>query len=130
MGELLAGTLGIEKQIVSVELGDRFAVRPAGDHAKDQRVPLAIGGEHLADLSIALYQSLDRSGAHLKTGVDSVPGWDRVIQEGRVRWRTRQFRSAVRDLQVEAADVLEKEGWALVPPPVIREAHLEPYRRW
>lgn len=49
-------------------------------------------------------------------GVDSQAGWRRVVDEGREKWRRLQLRSAVRDLQQEAADVLSREGWTVTPP--------------
>ncbi|MBL0888145.1 hypothetical protein [Myceligenerans indicum] len=220
IGDLLSRTIGAEKQIMSVDLGDRFVVRPAGSNAKERRVPLMVGGEHLADLNLSLDQTLDRSSDHLKTvrsdlvvysaldrtplirleyqadmrkdpvahwqihaergafshllsianakdsrrvrrphdistvhvpsggerfrpcledllemlirdcGVDYVPGWEQALEEGRMRWRVRQFRSSVRDLQSQAAEVLEQQGWTVVPPLTLQKDRLEPYRRW
>jgi len=220
VGELLASTLGTDKQMASVQLNDRYAVRPVGDEPHQQKIPLYVGQEHVADLLLAIYLTLDRSGTYLKTaradfrvfstldrtpllrmeyhagmrvdpvchwqvhaergafthllsmanaidarrvrrphdlstihlpvggerfrpcledlielliqdcGVDHVPDWEAAVQEGRHRWRLRQFRSAVRDLQEEAADVLRLEGWTLVPPAELSPAYETPYRRW
>lgn len=220
VGDLLRNSLGADVQIVSVRLGDRYAIRPAGQSAPQRRIPLTVNGEHLADLSLALYQTLDHSGHHLKTtrsdfvvfstldrtplvrleyrsdmrddpvchwqfhaergafthllsiansndarrvpaphdlskvhlpvggerfrpgledlvemlirdcGVDSVTGWQRALAEGRERWRRRQFRTSVRDLQDEAASVLRTYGWSVEPPEAAYEPHLQPYRTW
>lgn len=217
---LLGGTFGRPVQIVSVKFGDRYAVRPAGARPADRRIPLTVNGAHLADLSLALYQTLDHSRQFLKTtrtdfgvfstldrtpllrmeyrsdmradpvchwqfhaergafthllsiantadarrvqsphdlskvhlpvggerfrpcledvlemlirdcGVDAGAGWETVVQEGRERWRMRQFRTAVRDLQDEAAEVLRSHGWSLVPPDRPYTPHVEPYRKW
>lgn len=220
VGDLLRDSLGADVQIVSVRFGDRYAVRPAGDDARQQRIPLTVNGQHLADLSLALYQTLDHSGRHLKTtrsdfgvfstldrtplvrleyrsdmredpvchwqfhaergafthllsiansndarrvptphdlskvhlpvggerfrpgledliemlirdcGVDSVDGWREALAAGRERWRRRQFRTAVRDLQDEAASVLKAHGWTIDPPEIEYTPHLQPYRAW
>jgi hypothetical protein len=185
---------------------DRFLIRPAGDSAAEQRIPLFVGGEQLATLSLAFYLEMDRRGRFLKTirtdlaihstldrtplvrldfrsdmttdpishwqihaergsmshllarahairpnlvkkphdisslhlatggerfrpcledflqfvieecGVDSVPGWETAITEGRERWRRRQVRTVARDAQVEVAAVLAAEGWTVAPP--------------
>ena len=220
VGDLLRDSLGADVQIVSVRFGERYAVRPAGDGARQQRIPLTVSGEHLADLSLALYQTLDHSGRHLKTtrsdfgvfstldrtplvrleyrsdmsedpvchwqfhaergafthllsiansndarrvptphdlskvhlpvggerfrpgledliemlirdcGVDSAEGWREALAAGRERWRHRQFRTSVRDLQDEAASVLRAHGWTVDPPDVAYAPHLQPYRVW
>lgn len=49
-------------------------------------------------------------------GVDPLPAWFKVVVEGREKWRRLQLRSAVRDLQEEAAGVLRREGWTVKPP--------------
>lgn len=220
VGELLASTLGTDKQMASVQLDDRYAVRPAGDESHQQKIPLYVGQQHVADLALAIYLTLDRSGEHLKAaradfrvfstldrtpllrmeyrsdmrvdpvchwqvhaergafthllsmanaidsrrvrrphdlstvhlpvggerfrpcledliellirdcGVDHLPDWESAVQSGREKWRVRQFRSAVRDLQAEAADVLRLQGWTLEPPPDMAPAYEAPYRRW
>lgn len=220
VGELLASTFGTDKQMASVQFADRYAVRPAGDDPHHQRVPLYVGRQHVADLMLAIYLTLDRSGEHLKAGradfrvfstldrtplirmeyrsdmhvdpvchwqvhaergafthllsmanavdprrvrrphdlstvhfpvggerfrpcledliellirdcgVDHVPGWESAVQTGREKWRVRQFRSTVRDLQGEAADVLRLEGWTITPPAELPPAYQTPYRRW
>lgn len=43
-------------------------------------------------------------------------GWSQAVTEGRERWRRLQARSIVRDVPHEAADVLTKLGYAVVPP--------------
>jgi hypothetical protein len=205
--------------MASVQLDDRYAVRPAGE-SHEQKIPLYVGQQHVADLLLAIYLTLDRSGEHLKTarsdfrvfstldrtpllrmeyrgdmrvdpvchwqvhaergafthllsmantidarrvrrphdlstvhlpvggerfrpcledliellirdcGVDHQPDWESAVQGGRENWRVRQFRSAVRDLQEEAADVLSLEGWTVAPPAGSPPAYLKPYRRW
>jgi hypothetical protein len=221
VADLLARTIGSTKQVESFDLQDgRFAVWPVGDNARGRRIPLTVAGGHLADLELALVQTLDRTGQYLKTvrsdlavfstldrtplirleykadmrtdpiahwqihaergafthllsmanendprrvrrphdlstvhvpgggerfrpgmedllemlirdcGVDCVEGWQQALEESRMRWRIRQFRSSVRDLQSQAADVLEQQGWTLVPPVTFQKDRLEPYRRW
>jgi hypothetical protein len=49
-------------------------------------------------------------------GVDAVPDWEKAVEAGREQWRRIQLRTAVRDLQQEAADVLAREGWTMTPP--------------
>ncbi|WP_158373945.1 hypothetical protein [Cellulosimicrobium cellulans] len=220
VGELIRGALGVDVQVVSVRLGDRYAIRPAGDTAPQQRIPLCVNGQHLADLSLALYQTLDHSRKHLKTtrtdfgvfstldrtpllrleyrsdmredpvchwqvhaergafshllsiansadarrvpsphdlskvhlpvggerfrpcledliemlirdcGIDAAPGWQQVLEAERERWRLRQFRTAVRDLQDEAAAVLRAHGWEVTSPDHEYSPHVQPYRTW
>ncbi|RMI14216.1 hypothetical protein [Cellulomonas triticagri] len=220
IGSVLKDSLGTDTQIVSIRYGDRYAIRPAGETPAERRIPLTVNGQHLADLAVALYQTLDHSGAHLKTtrtdfgvfstldrtpllrleyrsdmredpvchwqfhaergafthllsianssdarrvpsphdlskvhlpvggerfrpcledfvemlirdcGVDAAPGWQSALTAGRERWRRRQFRTSVRDLQDEAAAVLEAHGWTLTPPTFAYEPHLQPYRSW
>lgn len=215
---LLDATLPGSRTIVSVQHGDRYVVRPEGEK-RDRHIPLMVGGDVFAALSVVLYQDLDRTGEYLKTwrtdfsvysaldnnpllrleyradmhtepishwqfhaergafthllthaqahgrvknphslaslhlptggerfrpsledlieflirdcGVDSVPGWEDAVREGREVWRRRQLRAAVRDLQAEAAEVLEQHGWEVHPPrdPDLQE-WLTPYRRW
>ncbi|MGX9346945.1 hypothetical protein [Microbacterium sp. KNMS] len=49
-------------------------------------------------------------------GVDRVSGWDDAIASGRMAWRRKQLRAAVRDLPAEAADILRTLGWHVAPP--------------
>lgn len=196
-----------EFQIVSIAHHDRFVVRPDGKTSAEQRVPLYVGGEHLADLGVQIYLGSDSSGRFLKAwqsrlavhsvldrtplfrqefdaamslsapmahwhvhadrgalshllgrshairseavkkphdmsslhipvggerfrpcvedfleflvrefGIDHEEDWQSAVLEGRERWRRLQFRSTVRDLQNEAAEVLAAHGWELVPP--------------
>lgn len=49
-------------------------------------------------------------------GVDALPEWRGVLAAGRERWRRIQLRTAVRDLQNEAASVLVEQGWKVTPP--------------
>lgn len=46
---------------------DRYLVAHNGETARERRMPLYVGGEHLADLGLALYLDLDRTGRYLKT---------------------------------------------------------------
>ncbi|GAB3169508.1 hypothetical protein GCM10027059_34540 [Myceligenerans halotolerans] len=220
IGELIKNTIGVNRQIVAGELGDRFAVRPGGQNAAVRSIPLKVAGTHLADLSFTLFQTLDRSGEHLKTvrsdiavlstldrtpllrleyladmrkdpvahwqvhaergafshlltmanannsrlvrrphdlstvhlpvggerfrpcledvlemlirdcGVDHVASWEDAIRDGRQRWRIRQLRAAVRDLQSEAAEVLRKEGWLVTAPEPVPTPDLGSFSRW
>jgi len=63
-------------------------------------------------------------------GVDPVAGWRDVVDEGRERWRRKQLRSAVRDLQAEAADVLRAEGWRVSPPADPASERTNSLREW
>ncbi len=69
VGTLLEATVGCPHSIVSVRVhgSDKFVVRPEETNGRRSRIPLLVGGEHLADLEITLFQVLDRSGDHLKT---------------------------------------------------------------
>jgi hypothetical protein len=49
-------------------------------------------------------------------GVDSLDGWEQAVREGRERWRRKQLRAAVRDLQTDAAAVLVDNGWTVTQP--------------
>lgn len=53
--------------MASVDRDGRFAVRPGGDGNARQRIPLRVRGEHLADLSVALFQDVEPSGRRLVT---------------------------------------------------------------
>jgi len=220
IGDMIAATLGNHVQMVSVKFDERYVVRPDGLLKKDQRIPLHVQGQHLADLAVAVFLQLDHAGEHLKAqrtdiavystldrtplvrleylsdmrkdpvchwqfhgergafshllsiahaknsrqvsqphdlssvhlpvggerfrpcledvlemlikdcGVDAVEGWQAALEDGRERWRMRQFRTTVRDLQQEAADVLEKYGWTVSPPKKDFTPHLAPYRQW
>lgn len=66
LGDMIAATLGNSVQMVSVKFGDRYAVRPDGKSWKDQRVPLHVQGQHLADLTVAVFLQLDHAREHLK----------------------------------------------------------------
>lgn len=50
-------------------------------------------------------------------GVDRIEGWETVLAEGREIRRRFQLRTVVRELQVEAAEVLKLNGWTVAPPP-------------
>jgi len=68
----IAGTLGavlpVSVGMVSLAADEesRYVVRPAGDTVRAQRVPLHVGGVHLADMALSFYLALDREGLHLK----------------------------------------------------------------
>ncbi len=220
IGDMVAATLGNHVPMVSVKFDERYVVRPDGVLKKDQRIPLHVQGQHLADLAVAVFLQLDHAGEHLKAqrtdiavystldrtplvrleylsdmrndpvchwqfhgergafshllsiahaknsrqvsqphdlssvhlpvggerfrpcledvlemlikdcGVDAVEGWQAALEDGRERWRMRQFRTTVRDLQQEAADVLEKYGWTVSAPMKDFTPHLAPYRQW
>lgn len=49
-------------------------------------------------------------------GVDSVEGWEKHLAAGREIWRRMQFRAAVRDVPVEAAELLRGLGWDVRAP--------------
>ena len=63
-------------------------------------------------------------------GVDSISGWEKVVEAGRERWRRIQLRTVVRDLQQEAAAILAREGWTVVPPVRPLEESASTLRRW
>ena len=63
-------------------------------------------------------------------GVDHLHGWKAAVIAGRETWRRRQFRSSVRDLQSEAADVLRRQGWTVEPPREVQEEGSGVLRRW
>jgi hypothetical protein len=49
-------------------------------------------------------------------GVDRLDNWMTAIDAGRETWRRLQLKTAVRDLQAEAAQVLRQHGWTVSPP--------------
>lgn len=220
LDDTIRGVLPGEFRIVSVALDKRYVVRPDGESVPKQRVPLFVGGEHLADFGVQIFLGLDSSGKYLKAwksnlavhsvldrtplvrqefdaqmstspiahwhvhadrgalshllarahqlradvvskphdisslhfpvggerfrpcaedfleflvrecGVDHQLNWETALLEGRRRWRRRQFRSTVRELQDEAADVLEKHGWKITPPADERSEGQRVLTRW
>jgi hypothetical protein len=50
-------------------------------------------------------------------GVESVSGWQGVVQAGRERWRRTQLAAAVRDCAEEAVQALRQLDYTVVPPP-------------
>lgn len=63
-------------------------------------------------------------------GVDAVEGWRKSIEEHRKGWRLLQFRTAVRELPEEAAEVLRREGWSVeAPKDGAPDPWLKPYRK-
>lgn len=73
---------------------------------------LPVGGERFRPCTEDFLEFLVR-----ECGVDAEPGWQTALAEGRQRWRRLQLRTAVRDLQQEAASVLVANGWTVSPPP-------------
>lgn len=69
VAELLSNTIGCTHPIVSEKApaGEKYVVRPDQPSGKRACVPLFVDREHLADLEIAMFQVLDRSGRYLKT---------------------------------------------------------------
>lgn len=219
--DTISAVLPGEFQIVSISHAGRYVVRPAGDEASKQHIPLFVDGEQLAMLGVQVYLGLDSSGNYLKAwrskiavhstldrtplvrqefdamvsesaplahwhvhadrgalshllgrahavrpdvvkkphdmsslhfpvggerfrpcmedvleflvrefGVDHKGSWQDAIREGRQRWRRMQFRSTVRDLQDEAADVLRRHGWTVEPPPEARGEGPGVLNRW
>jgi len=64
-------------------------------------------------------------------GFDAVEGWETAIEQGRKRWRLVQFRTAVRDLQQDAAEVLKKNGWRVSAPTIGKSPRWDkPYEKW
>lgn len=49
-------------------------------------------------------------------GFDARSDWKEALGTHRERWRRLQLRTAVRDLQQDAADVLRENGWSVAPP--------------
>ncbi|MFT4215181.1 MAG: hypothetical protein QM622_10465 [Microbacterium sp.] len=75
------------------------------------RLHFPVGGERFRPCIEDVIQFLIE-----ECGVDSVQGWHKVVQAGRERWHRIQLRTVVRDLQQEAADILAREGWTVLPP--------------
>ena len=48
--------------------------------------------------------------------IDAVPGWEDVVRTGRMRWREKQLRAAVRDDPASAAEVLRSLGFEVTAP--------------
>lgn len=219
--DTISAVLPGDFQIVSISHAGRYVVRPAGDEASKQHIPLFVDGEQLAMLGVQVYLGLDSSENYLKAwrskiavhstldrtplvrqefdamvsesaplahwhvhadrgalshllgrahavrpdvvkkphdmsslhfpvggerfrpcmedvleflvrefGVDHKGSWQDAIREGRQRWRRMQFRSTVRDLQDEAADVLRRHGWTVEPPPEPRGEGPGVLNRW
>lgn len=62
---VLPGEIHIQS-IAAPDRDDRFVVTVAYVGGKPQKVPLLVGGEHLADLTIVIYLSMDREDQYLK----------------------------------------------------------------
>lgn len=215
---LLRAVLPGEITIESTEAGTYFSVHPVGSVASQRAVPLFMGGEPLARLSLTFRQELDRTDRYLKTsessftvysdvdrqplfmldykasmnqapvshwnlfsergafshllsrahalgrvknphqistlhfptggerfrpsledllqflvrecGFDAHPGWQETLAASREEWRRLQLRAAVRDLQEDAARVLEENGWIVSPPEEQPATWSKPYRAW
>lgn len=69
VSQLLDSTIGCPFPVVSLRVSDKekYVIRPAGDDDRPVKIPLRVDGEHLADLELVMYQTLDRSGEYLKT---------------------------------------------------------------
>lgn len=89
-------------------------------------VHLPVGGERFRPCLEDVIELLIRD-----CGVDHHDDWEAAVSTGRERWRRKQLRAAVRDLQQEAAGVLEEQGWAVQPPTTGHPGdHEEPYAKW
>ncbi|WP_309129909.1 hypothetical protein [Microbacterium sp.] len=75
------------------------------------RLHFPVGGERFRPCIEDLIQFVIE-----ECGVDSVKGWGKVVKDGREHWRRIQLRTVVRDLQWEAAEILAREGWTVMPP--------------
>lgn len=53
---------------------------------------------------------------------DAVPGWRNALEDSREIARRFQVRTIARDYQVEVAEVLKQNGWAVHPPPDFDES--------
>lgn len=49
-------------------------------------------------------------------GIDAKSDWREALAGGRELWRRLQTRAIVRDLQIEAAEVLSQLGWSVEAP--------------
>lgn len=219
--ETLESVLPGQFRIVSIAHDGRYVVRPDGDSAGKQHIPLMVDGETLATLAVQIYLGEDSSGNYLKAwrskvavhstldrtplmrqefdaevseavpmshwhvhaergalshllgrahavrpeavrkphdmsslhfpvggerfrpcledvleflvrecGIDHQPDWRAAVAAGRDKWRRMQFRSSVRDLQQEAAEVLRRQGWIVDPPASLRPEGLGVLGRW
>lgn len=61
------GVLPGQPRIASLRIGDRVVITAVDANNERARVPLYAAGEHVADLSLSLFQSMDRTGQYLKT---------------------------------------------------------------
>ena len=63
-----------ERRIVSrrVEGAERYIVQPEGSSTVSRRVPVYVNDAHLANLAVALYLDMDRTGRYLKTLASSI----------------------------------------------------------
>ncbi|WP_025102440.1 hypothetical protein [Microbacterium paraoxydans] len=108
-------------------LGRAHAVR--GDVVKKPHdmssLHFPVGGERFRPCIEDVLEFLVR-----EFGIDRQDGWESAVRDGRERWRRMQFRSTVRDLPDEAADVLRKHGWSVTPPEEARTEGLGVLQRW
>lgn len=63
-------------------------------------------------------------------GVDRRRRWRAAVDAGREGWRRLQFRTAVRDLQEDAAAVLRREGWTVTAPETLTSLSEATLRNW
>ncbi|WP_314453229.1 hypothetical protein [uncultured Microbacterium sp.] len=94
-------------------LGRAHAVRPEAVRKPHELSSLhfPVGGERFRPCVEDVLEFLVR-----EFGVDHKDGWSDAIRMGREQWRRMQFRSTVRDLQSEAAQVLRDHGWTVEAP--------------
>lgn len=116
-----------ERGALSHILGRANAARPSVVRRPHDMSSLhfPVGGERFRP---CLEDVLDFTVREL--GVDHQPGWTTAIGAGRERWRRKQLRSTVRDLQEEAADVLRGAGWSVEPPREISTESDSVLHRW
>lgn len=55
------------QSVASPSESERYLVTPAGSGAAAQRIPLRVGGEQLASMSVRIHLGMDSADTHLKT---------------------------------------------------------------
>lgn len=63
-------------------------------------------------------------------GVDRRRNWREAVTVGREKWRRLQFRTTVRDLQAEAAEILRREGWTVTAPKTLSSEAEATLQNW
>lgn len=89
----------------------KAAGREAKPHSLSS-VHFPVGGSRLRPGVGDLLQFMVR-----ECGFDTVSGWERAVLADRESYRAIQAKTVVRDMQEEAAEVLQAEGWTVSPPP-------------